>query len=100
MTGSREIESNEVEKNNPSWDTKKKIHPSRYKRHGIYINVVTDHIAKAPKTEDLSLLKSMIEAEMIRPVIDKTYSLEEIVDAHRYVEKGHKKGNVVIQIGR
>ncbi|MFP4384858.1 MAG: zinc-binding dehydrogenase [Spirochaetia bacterium] len=66
----------------------------------IYINVVTDHIAKAPKTEDLSILKSMIEAEMIRPVIDKTYPLEEIVDEHRYVEKGHKKGNVVIQIGR
>jgi len=34
----------------------------------------------------------------IRPVIDRTYALDEIVDAHRYVDNGHKRGNVVINV--
>ena len=50
------------------------------------------------RREDLVLLGELATKGEIRPVIDRTYALDEIVDAHRYVDNGHKRGNVVITV--
>ncbi|HFT2187092.1 MULTISPECIES: NAD(P)-dependent alcohol dehydrogenase [Bacillus] len=64
--------------------------------NGKYVSV-NGMMAKVSK-EDMNLLKQLAETEKLKPVIDRTYRLEEITEAHIYVEKGHKKGNVSITL--
>ena len=63
---------------------------------GKYVSI-DDRIAKLDP-ESLPLLRELMEAGKFRAVIDRRYPLEQIVEAHRYVEQGHKKGNVVVTV--
>ncbi len=82
---------------------KKKSSGLRYKNalktNGKFISVDDGNPGtKAVCKENLNILKDLVESKKIKSVIDKIYPIEQIVEAHRYVDKGHKKGNVIIRI--
>ena len=66
------------------------------KRAGVFVDV--HNVPGGESLGDLILLKDLAAAGIIKPVIDRCYSLDQIVEAHRYVDQGHKRGNVAITI--
>ena len=81
------------------FDAVGKLSPSQSKKvlklGNVHINVHADANG-GEKVEYMLKLKELIEAGVIKPIIDRVYPFEQIVEAHRYVEQGHKKGNVAI----
>jgi NADPH:quinone reductase-like Zn-dependent oxidoreductase len=81
------------------FDAVNKISSSHSKKllreKGVFLSVKS---SVKEKTEELIFLKELVEAGKIKAVIDRCYPMEQIVEAHRYVDTGHKKGNVVITI--
>jgi NADPH:quinone reductase-like Zn-dependent oxidoreductase len=65
------------------------------KPEGKYVSVIG---SAGKNSNDLLTLKDIIESGKLKTVIDRRYTLEQISEAHAYVEKFHKKGNVVINI--
>jgi NADPH:quinone reductase-like Zn-dependent oxidoreductase len=84
------------------FDAVDKIEKSKRKKSltssGTYLNVLDLSSNFKLKIEDLIFLKKLSEEGRLRAVIDKRYPIEEIVEAHRYVDQGHKKGNVTITV--
>jgi len=84
------------------FDAVAKIAPSKrkksLKKSGIYLSAHDLSGNIKLKVKDLIYLKNLCEAGKLKTVIDKYYPMEQIVEAHRYVDKGHKKGNVIITV--
>lgn len=84
------------------FDTVGKLSNSKVKNSlkakGIYYNIFTAVDTIKVTAEALESLKKLVESGKLRSVIDRRYTLEQIVEAHRYVDQGHKKGNVVITV--
>jgi NADPH:quinone reductase-like Zn-dependent oxidoreductase len=92
--------STKLERYDAIFDTVGKFPKSIYSQalapNGRYITIAK--LSTKQSAEELSFIKGVIEAGEIRAVIDRRYPLEQAAEAHRYVEAGHKKGNVILTV--
>ncbi len=83
------------------FDTVGKFPKSQYSKvlapNGTYVSMAK--LSTKESMDNLISIKELVEAGEIKAVIDRCYPLEDMVEAHRYVDAGHKKGNVVISVG-
>ena len=83
------------------FDTVGKFQKSQYSKvlalTGNYVSIA--RLSTKESIDNLVFIKELIEKDEIKAVVDRCYPLELMVDAHRYVDSGHKKGNVVISVG-
>lgn len=81
------------------FDAVRKLRRSRCRRSlakgGIFLSTLA---LTKESNDDLIYLKELAEAGKLRPIIDSIYPLDGVVEAHRYVDEGHKRGNVVIAV--
>lgn len=90
-----------VERYDVIFDTVGKFSKSQYSRvlasNGTYVSMAK--LDTKESMDNLIYIKELVEAGRLKAVIDRYYPLEDMVEAHRYVDMGHKKGNVVISVG-
>ena len=96
----KEDVSSSEERYDTIFDTVGKFSKSRASKilapNGTYVTIA--RLDSKEKMENLIFIRELIEAGEIKAVIDRCYPLEEMVEAHRYVDTGHKRGNVVITV--
>lgn len=85
------------------FDAVAKISPKHAKKSlksdGVYLNVIKSSGSPSDlKTDDLNFIKELMEDGKLKSIIDKSYPLDQIIQAHQYVDKGHKRGNVAITV--
>ncbi len=94
--------SRDSEKYDVVFDAVGKATPSACKRvlkpGGVYLNVLKSSGGLKLKLEELIFLRTLMEKGEFTSVIDRRFSLDQIVEAHQYVDQGHKKGNVVVTV--
>jgi len=92
--------SSRVERYDVIFDTVAKFPKSQYSKilapNGTYVTMAK--LGTKENMDNLVIIKELIEAGEIKAFIDRCYPLEQIAEAHRYVDTGHKKGNVVIRV--